>query len=382
MNTFVATQPNQLLHFDFMHIQAATPVTPQQYLLVIVDGYSKFVRLVPALTADAATVVSALLDWFSMFGVARQFVSDQGSHFNNQVLELLQQHLLIQHHFTAAYAPWSNGQVERVNREVRELLTALLSENKLSNDAWVSLVPVVNHIINNTPSRRLGGHAPITVFTSHKPTSPLDVIFRPLAEEFNKVNVSTDAIKEHVQRTMDAMHDVHANVTATQPQAARSRPGERPIDFDVGDYVLISTAHGRKRGKLYTLWTGPARVIECINPRRYKVLDLATNRDHDVHADHLKRYADKDLKVTPQLIEFAAHGGAPPTVERLCGHRLSSGQWQLKVLWQGYPPEDASWEPLANLFEDITVIVQRYVKALSPSRDKKLLTTALAALKT
>jgi hypothetical protein len=380
MNTFVATQPNQILHFDFMHIQAATATTPQQYLLVMIDGYSKFVRLVPAVTADAATVVSALLDWFAMFGIARRFVSDQGSHFNNEVLTLLQQRLLIQHHFTAAYAPWSNGQVERVNREVRELLSALLSENKLSLDAWTSLVPIVNHILNNTPSRRLGGHAPITVFTSRKPTSPLNVIFRPLAEEFSTVTVTTDGIKEHVQRTMDAMHDIHANVAAVQLPAASARPGERPVDFDVGDYVLVSAAHGRKRGKLHTLWTGPARVVDQLNPRRFKVLDLATSRELDVHAEHLKRYADKDLKVTPQLVEFAAHGGAPPTVERLCGHRLTQGQWHLKVLWQGYPPEDATWEPLSNLFEDITVIVQRYIKALPPSREKKRLTAALISL--
>ena len=90
-------------------------------MLVLKDGFSKFVNLVPVISANTDSVVLALLDWFKLFGIVQRWCSDQGSHFLNAVMALLAQKLRIHHHLTAVYAPWSNGQVERVNREFHEL---------------------------------------------------------------------------------------------------------------------------------------------------------------------------------------------------------------------------------------------------------------------
>jgi IS30 family transposase len=79
--------------------------------------FLRFVELILCVSADSASTVKALLAWFGPFGVVKQWVSDQGSHFMNEVMEDLAHKLQAKHHFTVVYAPWSNGQVERKTRE-------------------------------------------------------------------------------------------------------------------------------------------------------------------------------------------------------------------------------------------------------------------------
>ncbi|KAJ0392975.1 hypothetical protein P43SY_009109 [Pythium insidiosum] len=114
--TLRATKPNEVLHFDFLTM--VTGVGGVKYILVLKDGMSGFVELVACVHATADAASQGLLDWFKRFGVVRQWVSDQGAHFKNQVIEHLQTSLGAHHHFTTAYTPWANGTVEVVNREV------------------------------------------------------------------------------------------------------------------------------------------------------------------------------------------------------------------------------------------------------------------------
>jgi hypothetical protein len=74
-----ASKPNELLHWDFLAI-------PDGYLLVIKDDASKYLLLWETMTADVHSVVRALLHWFSLFGVAYCWVTDQGSHYKNTVI--------------------------------------------------------------------------------------------------------------------------------------------------------------------------------------------------------------------------------------------------------------------------------------------------------
>jgi transposase InsO family protein len=72
---------------------------------MIKDDLSGYVWLIPSQGAYAATVLDALLSWFAAFGVSMTWVSDQGSHFKNTVLEDVRRALRSRHHFTTAYSP-------------------------------------------------------------------------------------------------------------------------------------------------------------------------------------------------------------------------------------------------------------------------------------
>jgi len=94
-------------------------------------------------TADSAA--HALVQWFSTFGPPETLVTDGGSHFVNSVLAEVTQTLRTEHHVTVAYAPWANGTVERVNKEVVAVLRSLNSQWNLRKQDWPYLIPVVKY---------------------------------------------------------------------------------------------------------------------------------------------------------------------------------------------------------------------------------------------
>jgi hypothetical protein len=78
------------------------------YLLLLKDDAGKYVLLVNCVRAGASEAANALLSWLALFGVVRVWVSDQGSHFKNEVIRDLQHVLGAHHHFVAALCPWAN----------------------------------------------------------------------------------------------------------------------------------------------------------------------------------------------------------------------------------------------------------------------------------
>jgi hypothetical protein len=88
-----------------------------------------------------------------------------------------------------------------------------------------------------------------------------------------------------------------------------------------------------------------------------------------VHAAHLKRYADAELVVTPELQGIAAQGGQGYLVDVIREYHCVADKWDLLVQWQGLPEEETSWEPAARLFKDVPLEVRKYLK-LMPAKDR------------
>lgn len=110
------------------------------------------------------TTLVPVLNWFS----------DQGTHFKNQVMEILASALGAKHNFSTPYVPWSNGTVEVVCKQVLRLMHEFSAEFQIPETEWPTTVPAIMSIINNAPSRRLGNKVPITVHTGIPAGNPLN----------------------------------------------------------------------------------------------------------------------------------------------------------------------------------------------------------------
>lgn len=99
-------------------------------------------------TSDVA--VQALLDWSKRFGTPEMLVFDTGSHFKNLLVNELCQRLSIEQHFVVAYSPWINGSVERINRDILQVMCVMLMEFQLDTREWVYLLPLVQSNLNHT----------------------------------------------------------------------------------------------------------------------------------------------------------------------------------------------------------------------------------------
>ena len=158
-------------------------------------------------------------------------------------------------------------------------------------------------MLNNTPSKRLAGYSPTEAFTGHPPTSPLTAIFRPEAADFTIIPTDSATIKAIVNQLQDSLHDIHHRIVSTKPRNKVQRSGQQEVDFDVGDYVLISRVNDKGKDKTRTIWSGPARVTARINDRLFETTNLVNGTTRQYHADFLKRYADKDL--SHSVLRFA-----------------------------------------------------------------------------
>ena len=102
-----AERPNEVLHVDYLFMGASS--TEQKYVLLIRDDLSGYVWLWSTTDAPSDAAAGALSMWIGVFGGFEWWVSDQGSHFKNRVMDELTREFHVAHHFTTAYSPWANG---------------------------------------------------------------------------------------------------------------------------------------------------------------------------------------------------------------------------------------------------------------------------------
>ena len=118
-----AVEPNKLIHCDFLAM-------PTGYIHVIVDDASRLCQLTWHDGCKATDMVEAMQQWFAVFGLVDDWMSDQGPHYKNQVTEALRRCYRSGHHFSRAHCPWSNGTVEVMMRRIMKTCRAMLLELK------------------------------------------------------------------------------------------------------------------------------------------------------------------------------------------------------------------------------------------------------------
>ncbi|KAF0702603.1 hypothetical protein AaE_015828 [Aphanomyces astaci] len=337
-----SAKPNGLLHWDYLFMGDSK--TGDKYLFVIKCDASKLVWLFPSMEATAVFTKDCLLQWFAVFGVCYEWVSDQGTHFKNQVMAVLQHVLGAHHHFTTARCPWANGTVEVVMRQLLRLFRACLSE-------WLML------IMNQLPSPSLGGVAPVTAMSGRPAMSPLDTIILPgslksatLAEIESMQRANIDQARE----ALDAMHkEMNATNSLKRDRARKAhnkKRGMQMAQFVVGDYVLYQDVWQHHRAKLRTTWCGPAVVTAVASSWLYEVKNLITGDDKEAHASRLKFYADKSLHVSEDFKEHVAHNSEGYEVEAIVDARYVAAK-------KAY---ENSWEPAATIKEDVSVTLKKF----------------------
>ena len=123
-----------------------------RYVLSILDCFSKYCWLMPLTSKRAAEVASVLCALFREFGCPQILHSDNGKEFVARLISEICTDLGIKKLEGRPYHPQSQGQVENLNKKVKEyLLHRLLSFNEEEHSSiWPWLLPEVAHHINNT----------------------------------------------------------------------------------------------------------------------------------------------------------------------------------------------------------------------------------------
>lgn len=377
--TFRSNERNEALHWDYLHLGKS--FGNYAYLLVMKDDATHYCELVPCIVPTSVVAAQAIMDWHSRFGAPGLWISDNGSHFKNEVVSEVSKRLNSNQKFSLAYSPWINGSVERLNKDIIQVLRAMCLEYQVDIKDWTYFVAALQANLNHTPVPSLGNHAPVELFCVLPAVSPLSFYLN----EDQKRLVDLGELPDHIETKLEALREsaqlMHKKVIdARSKQTKRNQRKPKHTlkpNFDEGDFVLRSRVDQKHNDKLLVTWIGPYQVVKA-EENSFRVRHLVTGAEQDVHSSRLKFYADKSFEVTEEIREHVASQGIILTVASLLEHRWNTSKHEFEILvsWKGLEPIDDSWESMTSLYKDIPVMVKNY----SASRGNRAFQDAVAAM--
>jgi transposase InsO family protein len=147
-------QPLQVLEWKWeeivMDFIVGLPRTESSYdsIWVIVDRLTKVAHFIPIKTTYSGPQLAELYmsKIVCLHGVTKKIVSDRGTQFTLMFWERLHETLGTQLRFSSAYHPQTNGQNERVNQILDDMLRACALQYGRS---WDKSLPYVEFSYNN-----------------------------------------------------------------------------------------------------------------------------------------------------------------------------------------------------------------------------------------
>ena len=287
-----------------------------EYILVIIDAFSRFVRLYPIPDTSAQSALKGLLDWIGLFGIPSEIVSDNGTQFANSLIEAFLELLEIDDAKIQAYSKEENAIVERANKEVNRHLRTIVYNRKVKTK-WSKYLPLVQRIMNASTHSSTGVSPAQIVYGN---AVKLDRNLLPLEHTPHSTNPH-EYIADLVKVQKEILNIAIRNQEETDLFHLSQRGGKEITEFPPNSYVLVNyEGEGHKPpSKLHTNLRGPVKVISSNGPI-YTVQDLATEKLLDFHVKLLHPFDFDAAIVDPR--EVAKHDEDYFDIDKIEDHKF------------------------------------------------------------
>ena len=128
LQPIVANHPMELVHMDFLSIEPSKGNI--ENVLVITDHFTRYAQAYPSKTQTAQATAKML--WENVikhYGLPEKFLSDQGRNFESELISELCKLAQVEKVQTP-YHPMTNGQCERINSTLCDMLGTLPEKEK------------------------------------------------------------------------------------------------------------------------------------------------------------------------------------------------------------------------------------------------------------
>jgi hypothetical protein len=336
-------------------------------IVVFVDRMTKRVHFAPTKTnATSPEIAQIFFDTVvKLHGLPRAIISDRDPKFTSLFWKSLFQRLGTKIKMSTAYHPQTDGQSERVNRVLEEMLRHFVNYHQNDWDTWLGLAEFAYNNAQQASTKM----SPMYLDTGQHPITPGNLVVQPQEprSEVEEVETFLQRQRAVLLQAQDFL------VQAQQRQEAYANESRQPHpDYQVGDMVLLNNKNftnppdaQRPKRKLLPKFQGPYPITEKVGKVAFRLQLPHTLRIHDVfHTSMLKKY-------NPNPPEFQNRSKPPPPpvvkedeepeweVESILDSRVRRNQVEYLVKWKGYPMHDSTWEKKINL-QNAPKIIQQF----------------------
>lgn len=308
--------------FEYLIIDCVGPLPPSksgcQYLLTVMCQSTRYPAAYPLRTITARSVVKALSQFISVFGIPRVIQSDQGSNFSSHLMAQVLKLLGIRHNQSTAYHAQSQGALERFHQTLKALLRAYCVE--LVGDweeglPWLLLAAreVVQESTGFSPNDLVFGHTvrgPLSLFKdgwkgSDPPTNLIDYV---------------NGFKHRLYSAGELAKMLAAS------QAKMKKKYDRRVEvreFSTGDRVLalcplVSSPFQAK-------FSGPYTVVKRVSDQNYLISTPGRRKPEKLfHVNLLKPYYAPSSS-PPSAVQQESMVGSPALIAGTVGESSDEG---------------------------------------------------------
>ena len=267
---YLHSVPKGNVPFQTLHIDHYGPVDKKrlskQHVFLVVDAFTKHVRLYATKTTSSAEVIRCLTDYFTNYSRPRIMVSDRGTAYTSREFREFLAENDVQHQLIATGSPQANGQVERVNRVLTPILAKLTD-----NDAgkyWYRVLSDVEFALNNSVNKSTGETPSKLLFGLEQRGKIRDEIAEYLSDNVPQNHRSIEAIRN------EAADKIVKSQEQNEHRVNQKRKGAH--EYQQGDLVMIrnfdSTPGAPK--KLLPQFKGPYVISKELRNNRYVIADI------------------------------------------------------------------------------------------------------------
>ena len=287
----VTGEPNERLQMDITGPWPTT-ITGYKYVLVITDMFSKYTEAFAMKDMKAETVADHLLKgWIKKKGPPAEIHTDQGTNFESSLIADICKTYQIHKTRTSGYHPESDGQVERFNRSLKQMIYGIAERT----DTWEEYLDDCTAAYNGTVHESTG-FTPNFLWCGRERRFNMGMLL-PNPDEGKQTNYF-----EYTSNMMDRLRTAYKIARDTLNKKAQQSIAYHDTrsnfrEYHVGEKIMLRdfTATGVFEGK----YTGPYFVLDRIGLVNYKIQESENKPPRITHYNRMKEYDVKEPYVIP-----------------------------------------------------------------------------------
>lgn len=254
-----------------------------RYILVAIDSFTKWSIAKAMPEATAHNVAKFIYEEILMnYACPSEIITDRGAQFMAEVVEDYLQKQNVKHLKSSAFHPRTNGQVENLNKFIKQMLSKYVMDFPTRWDSFLQQVVFASRVRCHSATK----FSPLRLVYGVEPQLPGDVIRPFLFDETNEEETMEYRIKELESLGQDraaALERAHLNMLRMKKQFDTN---VKPQEYSVGDYVWLKNM---TRKALETKYIGPYRVLNVCPLGTFQLVKRNGDIKNDlVHKDRIK----------------------------------------------------------------------------------------------